>query len=129
MDEWIYYRLLAQESCSNLLNFLQMQAEIRIWPHHFDTGIYVEPTPKIGIGYGLAMKDSMAGDAYFYFSPYGLKENELNFKNVPKLTVGDWEISENWRGAIIPLNQLQYNEEQNLRQTTKQLTEWALKYA
>lgn len=123
---WAAYRNMANDSCFNLLQFLQKNEAIRIWPHHFDTGIYVEVNQKLGIGFGLAIKDDMIGEAYFYFVPYGLGDFSINFKNVPEMTIGSWIISENWTGFAIPLGELQKNEIAKLNKIIKQLTEWAL---
>lgn len=125
--EWSHYRNMANQACFSLQNFLQHFSEIRIWPHHFDTGIYIEASSKVGIGFGLAKKDQMAEDAYFYFVPYSLGDFSINFKNVPQPTLGKWIISENWNGVVFRLKDLEKDDLDTLNKTTKQLTEWVLK--
>ena len=62
----LFYSLIA-----TLLNhFLQTNVEARIWPHHFDTGIYAMPNEDIGLGFGLAMNDGLVGEPYFYLAAY-----------------------------------------------------------
>jgi len=102
---WTHYRLLANEACGAILNYLSVSGEIRIWPHHFDTGIYVAANPNIGIGFGLAMEDQMAGAPYLYMSGYP-SNGDLDFKNVKELPFGKWILSDYWNGAIITLEEL-----------------------
>ncbi len=106
MAIWIEQRALANEACQWLLNHLQLSGEIRIWPHHFDTGIYVEPTAHIGFGFGLAMKDEMVGSPYYYFSAYGLHDNDIDYQLLSTLGHGQWLIKENWMGAILRLQEV-----------------------
>jgi hypothetical protein len=105
LNEWKSYRNLANELCALVLGDLQLESEIRIWPHHFDTGIYVEIAGKLGLGFGLAMEDSMAGAPYFYMSGYPL-HGTIEYNNLPELTNGRWELGEYWKGTILPLNKL-----------------------
>ena len=103
--EWANYRLLANEACAAILTTLGVTGEIRIWPHHFDTGIYVAANENMGIGFGLAMEDQMAGAPYLYMSGYPTS-GTLDFSSVTELPFGRWELSEYWNGAIMPLNEL-----------------------
>ena len=104
VDKWIYYRNLANESCSRFLRHLMADDEIRIWPHHFDTGVYTEIDNKLGLGFGLASQDSLVNSAYFYMSG-NLLSGELLFENLPKLKLGKWDIGE-WNGAVLPISDL-----------------------
>jgi len=106
---WYEYRSLANVACDLLLGFLQVDGEVRIWPHHFDTGTYLELTPEIALGFGLAMEDSMVGAPYFYFSAYGLKGNEIDYSKMAELSFGRWIVAENWKGAVLPLPELTEN--------------------
>jgi len=103
---WESIRDLANNSSFKLLGTLQSASEVRIWPHHFDTGIYTEPNSKIGLGFGLAMKDEMAGDAYFYFAGYSLVGSVIQFEKAEPLQYGRWQIDEHWKGAILPVSDL-----------------------
>lgn len=103
--KWMEHRALASEACQWLLTHLQLSGEIRIWPHHFDTGIYVEPTAQIGFGFGLTMKDKMVGSPYYYFSAYGLQDNKIDYQSLSALGHGKWLIEENWKGAILRLQE------------------------
>ena len=67
-----------------------MNSEVRIWPHHFDTGIYLEVNSKLGIGFGWAMADKMIDQPYFYFTPYGLNGHKLLTENLEDPEHGFW---------------------------------------
>ncbi|GAB4301378.1 MAG: hypothetical protein Kow0098_29500 [Ignavibacteriaceae bacterium] len=122
LQEWIKYRTLANTACYTLLGHLQSESEVRIWPHHFDTGIYSEINDKTGIGFGLAMKDEMVGEPYFYFSGYGLNEHAVDYTRAKPLSKGRW-ITEGWKGGVLPLSQA---DEESIYTFLKETTEWAL---
>jgi hypothetical protein len=105
VNAWMHYRQLANEACHLLLGHAQIEGEIRIWPHHFDTGIYIPLQTGLGIGFGLAMEDEMAGAPYFYMSGYPNKES-LHYQNLPENDFWQWEVNENWQGAILTLHTL-----------------------
>ncbi|MDT8392916.1 MAG: hypothetical protein RQ761_03670 [Bacteroidales bacterium] len=101
---WKFYRQLANEVCHALPGYLQVEGEVRIWPHHFDTGIYAQLTDNLSIGFGLAMKDDMAGNAYFYLSAYK-SSGSINYVDLPELSRGQWETGA-WKGAILRLDEI-----------------------
>ncbi len=106
LQQWTLFRTLANEACSDMLGYLQKEGEIRIWPHHFDTGIYAMATKQLGLGFGLAMKDAMVGAPYFYLSGYN-QETPISYKNLHPLTHGKWETGEQWNGAVLSLGALE----------------------
>ena len=108
VNVWQYYRRLANIACLEMTGFFQIDSEIRIWPHHFDTGIYVRITPGLGIGFGLAMQDEMAGDAYFYLSGY-TEQHPIKYDQLPRLENGRWETGDGWQGAVLPLKAIPAN--------------------
>ncbi|GAB4311672.1 MAG: hypothetical protein Kow00127_01730 [Bacteroidales bacterium] len=105
MAKWKLFRQLANQSCFAFLGFLQSEGEVRIWPHHFDTGVYVQATRHMGIGFGLAMKDEMAGDAYFYIAGYK-SAGSIQYRQLPALQTGKWITGDSWNGAILPISRL-----------------------
>ena len=115
VNEWKYFRHIANDACSWMLGFLHQEGEVRIWPHHFDTGIYVIPNERIGIGFGLAMEDEMVGSPYLYLSGYPQNEN-IDYSNVPVLKHGKWEIGEHWKGAVLPLPEIAQLSERQTRE-------------
>lgn len=123
LNECLHYRALANQACGLLLDHLNVEAEIRIWPHHFDTGIYTEVNKNIGIGFGLAMSDSMMDEAYFYFSVYGLNGHNIDYSTVKSLSSGKWITGENWNGAVLPLSEVKIDTIQTFLNET---TAWVL---
>lgn len=122
--QWLDARNQANQACSFLANHLNKEAKIRIWPHHFDTGIYAEPNKKIGIGFGLAMADNMLSEPYYYFSAYGLNGAKPNYSKTPKLSAGEWITGEHWNGAVLPLNNARIPQ---LKSFLIETAQWALK--
>ncbi|OIQ29334.1 MAG: hypothetical protein BM564_06455 [Bacteroidetes bacterium MedPE-SWsnd-G2] len=98
---WQHYRQLANSSCQLLLGHFQVEGSARIWPHHFDTGIYYE-LEHLGIGFGLAMKDSLVQQSYFYISAYP-KASVINYDQHPANDVWQWIISDHWKGVVLSL--------------------------
>lgn len=103
--DWMNYRQLANQACLYFLGFLQRDAEIRIWPHHFDTGIYLQLTAKFGFGFGLAMKDTLIDRPYLYLAAYS-SGKQIQFNHLTDLGKGYWIIGENWKGAVLPADEL-----------------------
>lgn len=94
-------RSLAQGVIRQVIQEYSMDSEIRIWPHHFDTGAYAQlPGNKnISIGMGLAIPDSVVDDHYFYLSGYrGNKPvDTISFES---LTMGKW-ARKDFQGAVL----------------------------
>jgi hypothetical protein len=105
VEIWTECRSMANHACQDILNYTNASAEIRIWPHHFDTGIYFTIQDQLGIGFGLAIKDNLAHAPYFYLSGYGLKD-EVEMRKLPALPAGRW-ITGKWKGAILPFDELE----------------------
>ena len=124
-ENWEYYRSVANVACNELLGHLQIDGEIRIWPHHFDTGIYIEPNSSLGLGFGLAMEDGLMDSPYFYFSGYRLNGGEFDYTKVPELHFGKWKISDNWNGAILALSDLK-KDKQIVYTFLKEVSWWFL---
>jgi hypothetical protein len=123
LTQWMNYRFLANQACVLFIDYLNVEAEIRIWPHHFDTGVYTEVNNKIGLGFGWAMADGMMDEAYYYFSVYGLNNNTVNYASIEPLSAGKWITGEQWNGAVLPLSEANIaNIQSFLRDTSK----WAL---
>lgn len=102
---WCQYRAMGNNACQWVMDHLQSWGEVRIWPHHFDTGIYVEATEKIGFGFGLAMSDNMVGSPYFYYTAYPLNNSQEPYEQLGDLSQGRYVLSEYWNGAVLPLQE------------------------
>lgn len=85
-------------------------SEVRIWPHHFDTGsvIPVEKNSHNGlvksIGIGFAIPDDMVQEPYFYIS-YWSADGAKNFKDLQPLDTGQW-ITDGWQGGVLKLSEI-----------------------
>lgn len=129
LSQWSHYRALANYACFDLSGLAQAATEVRIWPHHFDTGIYFEPNDKIGIGFGLAMEDEMVGIPYFYMSAYP-KNHEIDYTKIQESPEWKWFIREDWKGCILSLEVIQ-NQSEKAQYTTianyfKKIYSWFL---
>lgn len=125
--EWSYYRSLANHILKDLGEMVQRKVEVRIWPHHFDTGIYFQWNNEFGIGCGLAMEDKMAGAPYFYISAY-TGHDQIDYTNATSLSNGKWIKEGPWKGGILPLNELESDiEMKNLMVFYKQALYYLLK--
>lgn len=105
LQEWVKQREMANHLCELLIGHLQQESETRIWPHHFDTGIYIQASSSVAVGLGLAMEDDMVGSPYYYMAGYALV-GELSFTELPDIEYSKWIINENWKGAVLPLSAL-----------------------
>ncbi len=124
LDEWKAWRTLGNEACEKVLRILDINGSIRIWPHHFDTGIYISASETLSIGFGLAMEDEIAGAPYFYMSGYPNK-GKLSYEDLPNLGNGRWETDENFKGSILPITELKETTEALDRYIEKSM-EWFL---
>nr|WP_321226220.1 hypothetical protein [uncultured Psychroserpens sp.] len=93
-------RILAQLVLENIDKQYSLDASIRIWPHHFDTGIYSPlPDSDITIGLGLAIPDTICNKHYLYISGYK-NGGTIDTSQLPKLESGEWK-SDGFTGAIL----------------------------
>ncbi|PKP09506.1 MAG: hypothetical protein CVU09_11230 [Bacteroidetes bacterium HGW-Bacteroidetes-4] len=126
LQNWSFLRHVANNACYQLLGYLQIEDEIRIWPHHFDTGVYAQVSKSLGIGFGLAMEDSMVGEPYFYIAGYS-NDKEINYSNLITLKHGKWMI-QNWKGAVLPISELMGLSIEDTTQYVNNFIETTLKW-
>jgi hypothetical protein len=105
LKAWKNFRQLANRLCFLVMGDIQIVGDVRIWPHHFDTGMYVEIGQKLGLGFGLAMEDAMVGQPYFYMAGYPI-HGQIKYENLPEMEAGTWMISDKWKGSVLPLTEL-----------------------
>lgn len=105
LSEWIQDRKQANQALDNLNRFIGKHSEIRIWPHHFDTGTYYElafddDKALKSIGAGFAPPDSLVDEPYYYM--YGWDAfGQLSYENRATLPAGRWIIQDNWKGVVL----------------------------
>ena len=103
LDKMLSYRKIAQLALESVVDKMALSTTIRIWPHHFDTGGYemMKETKQIGVGFGMAIPDSMIDDFYLYTSGYkghdGIDTSEFD-----AITYGEW-VNEGFKGAVLPM--------------------------
>lgn len=105
LERWISHRSMANTACQRFLLHLNYYEEVRIWPHHFDTGMFTKIGGDLGIGFGLAVKDSLHDAPYYYLSGYAGKKG-IEMDGMPELEYGSWHV-EKWKGAALPLTNLE----------------------
>jgi len=93
------HRLL--EDCSRELGFCQVP---RIWPHHFDSGVFgpSEQHSALYFGMGLAVPDTLSEQHYYYLSAY--QDGQLlPAPQESKLVRGQW-VEDEFEGAILRID-------------------------
>ena len=102
VQELIQLRTLAQLAIASFLKKENLTSDIRIWPHHFDTGAFTALDDGSGksIGLGMAIPDTLVNDLYFYISGYR-GHNTLNTWAFKTLSNGKW-VNDGFKGAILP---------------------------
>ena len=87
--------------------FLKNRGELRVWPHHFDLGLFLpNVVGEFGIGAGFTLGDDHVEYPYFYVNVYGIERPS----DLPALPYGHW--TEKWLGALLT------SEEFNLQNGT-----------
>lgn len=101
LRELLNLRILAQSVLEIFLQDQNLNSEIRIWPHHFDTGAYAvfNDMKAQAIGLGLAVPDTVCSDHYFYISGYQGHE-VIDTSGFRPLSLGSWGIN-GFNGAIL----------------------------
>ncbi len=116
LEEWMTFRSLANNACYEVLGSLQRTREVRIWPHHFDTGIYFRLKNNVNISFGLAMQDKHCPDPYFYASAFNGAGESIKV-NPPQSSVliGKWISSSDFNAVILSLKELNNSHEDLLK--------------
>lgn len=106
LQEWANCRSNAQYLLEAIAPRFDWPAEIRIWPHHFDTGIYIPVTRNEdggdmqSIGLGLAIADANVSEPYFYINHWS--SEAISYPIVdPVIRNGVWHKID-WKGFILP---------------------------
>ena len=108
MAGWEHWRTLAHSALNALSEASGQASEIRIWPHHFDTGVYYSLPDSTGseraaIWAGYAIADAVSREPYFYLSGYN-SQSAIDFTTAHPLTAGTWLATPAWQGAILPVS-------------------------
>ncbi len=108
LTEWANWRTVAHQQLITLNERSGRMSDIRIWPHHFDTGVYyVIPDEagqeKAAIWAGYAIADVVSVEPYFYLSGYNSRQ-PIDFSTATALTSGTWLNRPDWQGAYLPVS-------------------------
>jgi len=104
------YRGMSQKACTNTLSRLEIEQNIRVWPHHFDTGGFValKGDSGISVGFGLGIPDDKFDTYYLYVTGWR-GHDSISVGDMPSLTKGSW-ITERYVGAMLPVKGLTQDE-------------------
>lgn len=104
---WSTLRTQANRVFQHLNTSKKLSSEIRIWPHHFDTGVYYPlQADTHAIGAGMAMADTLQPEPYYYL--YGwVKDQDLDFSDAPDLGKGEWLTAGAWKGAVLKVSEIE----------------------
>ena len=104
--EWCKYKTNANILFGFLSEDYEYASEIRIWPHHYNTGVNIPLTfDEKGeilksISIGLAIPDHLFNEPYFYINHFNNKD-KLDYNHLKKfLFAGNWVIN-GWKGAVL----------------------------
>ena len=100
LNELVELRVLTQLTLEQVLKDHNSTSDIRVWPHHFDSGAYVSLDENTAIGFGLAIPDTLCAEHYFYISGYK-GHDALATEGFSPLSNGEWK-NKGFKGAILP---------------------------
>jgi hypothetical protein len=89
----------AQLAFEDFLSKNSLESDIRVWPHHFDLGLYTKISDSRFLGIGLAIPDSMMDSLYFYVSGWE-GGNSVDTSTIKPLTAGEWK-NDGFKGAVL----------------------------
>lgn len=112
LQQWMLQRTFANDILTEVQKVFNGHANIAIWPHHFDTGIYLslisneeEGDKALGIGWAIA-DESVVNENYLYIYAWSSKQ-EIDYEQLPHLSNGHWCIEQDgWKGGILTLSDL-----------------------
>lgn len=110
LKDLMHLRMLTQLSLEKIIENHHLNSDIRVWPHHFDTGIYAQiPDSNISVGLGLAIPDSVCDEHYLYASGYNASGQLLDVSNFGKLNNGYWS-TQGFNGGVFPASTIVRHE-------------------
>ncbi|WP_136466418.1 hypothetical protein [Flagellimonas onchidii] len=97
----VHLRTISQNALKAFLQKENLESDIRIWPHHFDTGAFIVLNNGSGksIGMGLAIPDAMVNEHYFYISGYHGHDG-IDTSSFENLTQGEWK-NDGFKGGVL----------------------------
>lgn len=109
IEEHAACRTASLRACTEVLSQMDLESEVRTWPHHFDTGAFATfPDGAVSVGFGLAIPDEMSEDFYLYCSAYK-GDDGVETSNMPALSKGEWKEGK-WTGAMLSADGLRTSD-------------------
>lgn len=107
MVDWQRGRTLANQALDALNAWSGEMGDVRVWPHHFDTGVYYSRLGNNGqeraaIWAGYAIADALNDTPYFYLSGYN-QQQPLDFSGPTSFSKGKWRQTAEWQGALLSI--------------------------
>lgn len=102
INVWVRWRSLGQKAISVIGALMESDVKPRVWPHHFDTGIFGQFNHSASLGCGIAPADSMMNEPYIYL--YGWKADTYMPAPDSKLKYGKWipqKKEGDWSGFVL----------------------------
>lgn len=110
LEEWTRYQSNALGLLKEIKEQFELASEIRVWPHHFDMGLYIPLSrDETGhdlqsVGLGLSIADNYVKEPYFYVNHWN-KEPLIYPEIFPKANQGYWNTKD-WKGLILPSSEI-----------------------
>ncbi|SHJ07135.1 hypothetical protein [Pseudozobellia thermophila] len=106
LGKMLGYRRIALHAMQNVVYAMNLSTPIRVWPHHFDIGGYetINSGKNIGVGFGMAIPDTMIDDFYLYASGYRGHEG-IDTSKFSALSNGEWR-NDGFKGAVLPMEKV-----------------------
>lgn len=106
INVWVRWRSLGQKALSVIVALMESEVQPRIWPHHFDTGIFGKFNDEASLGCGISPADHLMDEPYIYL--YGWKSGTYMAAPSSPLKNGMWIPSEqvgDWSGFVLSYSQ------------------------
>ena len=108
--EWANWRTNAQGVLDEIRGNFRWASSVCIWPHHFDTGLYVpvsrdeKGSDTQSIGLGLAIADAGVSEPYFYINHWSQAPISYPTDGL-SIRTGYW-YEEKWKGFVLPSHEI-----------------------
>jgi len=117
-SEWLQAWVAQRSDAQFLLQaprirFKAYDHRVAVWPHHFDSGLYIPLPDKAiqGLGMGWASADSLVSEPYLYVYPGQERSDERPPEST--LSCGYWP--EEYQGAVLPFSELAAEKEPSIQ--------------
>lgn len=124
LGAWMRWRTRAEKLLQGTKSILTHPGDIRVWPHHFDSGLYGEVTSELALGVGVAPADTMVDEPYIYL--YGWTNEQYKPMTESHDEIGKWIAPESkggWSGFVLPFNDIENVSDDEVREVINSATQ------